>query len=115
MFEIQKQGEFQSRDAQISQHLSDVRLVEGRHHFCVYDNRRIHNQIRDQGSHQMPLVSDFMLLLLVDLHATFDQFDHQCFLVSSLIQPRLQFIEHRLGCSDDLFAQFFMLHSVCSV
>ena len=108
LFEIEQQGQIQACDAQVSQHLSDVRVGKCVHHFRVDDHRRIHYQIWNQRPEQMSLVAHLIVLLLLDLHAAFAQLDHQRILVKLFIQPRLQFVENRLRCSDDLLTRFLM-------
>ena len=47
VFEVEEERKFQAGDVQISDHLRDVRLGEGRDYFWIHYHRAIDNQIRD--------------------------------------------------------------------
>src|ERR1700730_7687782 len=106
--EIQQQSQLKSGDCEVAHHLSNMGIVECKHHLGIDNNFFVHNQIRDEVPDYFTSVEDLKFFLRFNDMTAFPQFDNQGALVKLFIETGLHFIENVHCSPDDLFAELFV-------
>ena len=109
MFEVEKEGCFESRDVEVSEHLGNMVFVEGADDLGVDDDGLIDNKIRNEVADELFVVVDGVLLLLLADEVLFGEFDHEGAFIELFIEAGLEFVQHLHGGTDDDFSELFVV------
>lgn len=85
-------------------------IATGGHDLWIYNDLTFDDEIWNQRTDGLPLVSNWETFLLRNGESSFHKLYRESILVELLVQARLQLIQHRHGGTDDLFTDLFVYH-----
>ena len=109
MFEVEEQGCFEAGDVEVAKHLGEMAFVEGGDDLGIDDDEIIDNEVGDQGTDVLAVVTDEEFPLHLTAQPLFGEFNHQGPLVKLFIQTGLEGVEDLHGGTDDDFGEFFVV------
>lgn len=59
VFKIEEKSSLETGDIEVTEHLSEVSVVEGGDDFWIYDHQTLHDEVGDEFADELPLVADF--------------------------------------------------------
>ena len=110
MLEIEQEGGLQAGDVQVTEHLGEVRLVEGYGYFCVHDHAIVYDEIGDERANMQTVIMNGKLPLGVTTKPLLCEFNDQRTLVELLIEPGPKREEDLVGRTDNFLGQFVEIH-----